>query len=75
VVAFKVGGIPDWLEHGITGLLVPEQDVRAFAAALEQLLGDSQLCTKLGRQAQERVRTRFDFEQYLDRLEGVLGGC
>jgi len=75
VVAFKVGGIPDWLEHGITGLLVPEQDVRAFAAALEQLLGDSQLCTKLGRQAQQRVRTRFDFEQYLDRLEGFLGGC
>ena len=72
VVAFRVGGIPDWLEHGVTGLLAPEQDVRAFAAALEQLLSDPQLCAQLGRQAQERVRTRFCFENYLDRLEGFL---
>jgi glycosyltransferase involved in cell wall biosynthesis len=72
VVAFRVGGIPDWLEHGVTGLMAPEQDVRAFAAALEQLLSDRQLCSQLGRQAQERVRTRFCFEDYLDRLEGFL---
>lgn len=72
VVAFNVGGIPDWLEHGITGLLVAEQDVRAMARALEQLLGDAERCTQLGRQAQERVRARFSFENYLDRLEAFL---
>jgi len=72
VVAFRVGGIPDWLEHGVTGLMAPEQDVRALAAALEQLLSDSELCSRLGRQAQERVRTRFCFESYLDRLQGFL---
>jgi glycosyltransferase involved in cell wall biosynthesis len=72
VVAFRVGGIPDWLEHGVTGLMAPEQDVRAFAAALDQLLSDRQLCSQLGRQAQERVRTMFCFEKYLDRLEGLL---
>ena len=72
VVAFRVGGIPDWLEDGATGLLVPEQDVRAFAAALEKLLGDPPLCAQLGAQAQERVRTKFRFENYLDRLEGFL---
>jgi glycosyltransferase involved in cell wall biosynthesis len=72
VVAFRVGGIPDWLEHGVTGLMAPEQDVRAFAAALEQLLSDPQLCSQLGQQAQERVRTKFCFENYLDRLEGLM---
>ena len=72
VVAFRVGGIPDWLEHGITGLMAPEQDVRAFGAALEQLLSDPQLCSQLGRQAQERVRTKFRFENYLDRLEEFM---
>ena len=74
VVGFNVGGIPDWLEHGVTGLLVPEQDVRAFANALEQLLEDPHLCLKLGEQAQERVRTKFSFENYLDRLEALLSG-
>jgi glycosyltransferase involved in cell wall biosynthesis len=72
VVAFRAGGIPDWLEHGITGLMAPEQDVMAFARALEQLLSDPQLCSQLGRQAQERVRSRFGFEDYLNRLEGLL---
>ncbi|SPF56415.1 Glycosyltransferase [Candidatus Sulfopaludibacter sp. SbA4] len=74
VVAFNVGGIPDWLEHGVTGLLVPEQDVRAMAAALDQLLTDPDRCAQLGRQAQARVRERFNFENYLDRLEGFLSG-
>ena len=72
VVGFRVGGIPDWLEDRVTGLLAPEQDVRAFAAALEKLLGDAPLCAQLGRQAQDRVRTKFCFENYLDRLEGFL---
>lgn len=72
VVAFRVGGIPDWLEHGVTGLLAPEQDVQVFAASVEQLLSDPQLCSRLGQQAQERVRARFCFENYLDRLEGFM---
>ncbi|HTS62065.1 MAG TPA: glycosyltransferase family 4 protein [Candidatus Acidoferrales bacterium] len=72
VAAFDVGGIPDWLEHGVTGLLAPEADVRALAAAIDQLLGDPDLCARLGQQAQERVRTKFAFDDYLDRLEDFL---
>jgi hypothetical protein len=52
--------------------MAPEQDVRAFAAALDRLLSDRQFCSQLGRQAQDRVRTGFCFEKYLDRLEGLL---
>jgi len=72
VVAFRVGGIPDWLEHGVTGLLAPERDVQALAASMEQLLWDPQLCSRLGQQAQERARTRFCFDNYLDRLERLM---
>jgi hypothetical protein len=43
-----------------------------MAQAIDRLLGDSQLCRKLGVQAQERVRERFSFERYLDRMEGFL---
>lgn len=72
VAAFAVGGIPDWLEHGVTGLLAPEMDVRALGAAIQTLLRDPALCARLGRQAQESVRTKFTFDGYLDRLEGFL---
>jgi glycosyltransferase involved in cell wall biosynthesis len=75
VVGFDVGGIPDWLEDGVTGLLAPEQDVRSLAAAIGRLLGDPALCDRLGRQAQEKVRTSFAFPNYLDRLEGFLSGA
>ena len=72
VVAFEVGGIPDWLDHGVTGFLAPEQDVLALANALEKLLRDPALCTKLGEAGQKRVHAEFSFENYLDRLEGFL---
>ena len=69
VAAFNTGGIPDWLDHGVTGLLAPEQDVKALASALEQLLTDPDRCLKFGQAAQKRVREKFSFEGYLDQLE------
>ena len=72
VVAFRVGGIPDWLEHGVTGLMAPEQDVRAFAAALEQLLSDPQLCSQLGQQAQELFGDQVLFRALSGPPEGLM---
>ncbi|MBW1779229.1 MAG: glycosyltransferase family 4 protein [Deltaproteobacteria bacterium] len=74
VVAFNVGGIPDWLEHRVTGLLVPEQDVGALAASIEEVLSDPGLGPNLGKKGLERVHTRYAFERYLDHLEGYLKG-
>jgi glycosyltransferase involved in cell wall biosynthesis len=72
VVAFEVGGIVDWLEHGRTGLLVPEQDVAAFAAAVRSLLDDVETARELGGKAAEAAAERFSFEGYLDGLERAL---
>ena len=72
VVAFNAGGISDWLQDGVTGLLAPEQDVKALAAAIERLLRDDELCSQMGRQAQAVVRSKFTFDGYLDRLESLL---
>jgi len=72
VVAFNAGGISDWLQDGVTGLLAPEQDVKALAAAMERLLRDDELCSRMGRQAQEAVRSKFTFDGYLDSLESLL---
>jgi len=72
VVAFDVGGIPDWLEHGVTGLLAPEQDTKALARAIEQLFTDDRLAQKMGLSARRRIIEHFSFERYLDQMEIFL---
>jgi glycosyltransferase involved in cell wall biosynthesis len=72
VVGFAVGGIPDWLEDEVTGLLVPEADTGAMAAAIDRLLGDQALRTRLGQAAAQRVRTHYQPSAYLERLMQIL---
>jgi glycosyltransferase involved in cell wall biosynthesis len=74
VVAFDVGGIPDWLENEVTGLLVAEQDVDALAASLERVLGNRQLAQQLGDKGLSRVKEKFSFEDYLDQTVRHLSG-
>lgn len=72
VVAFAVGGIPDWLEHGVTGLLAREADTGALAEYLSRLLADPELAALLGARAATRVRERYRPERCLDQLTQVL---
>jgi glycosyltransferase involved in cell wall biosynthesis len=51
VVATRVGGLPDAVRDGETGLLVPPRDPVALREALERLLGDAELRARLGRVA------------------------
>ncbi len=74
VVAFDVGGIPDWLDHMETGILVPEQDVGALGKALQKILGENRLAERLGQNGLRRIRDHYAFEGYLDRLEACLKG-
>ena len=74
VVGFDVGGIPDWLEHETTGLLVREQDVDALARSLARVLTEDGLAAKLGANARRRVAERFGFARYVDQLEHYLSG-
>jgi glycosyltransferase involved in cell wall biosynthesis len=62
VVATAVGGLPEAVVDGETGLLVPAGDVRALRAALERLLGDEELRRRLGAGGRERARDRFSRE-------------
>ena len=74
VVGFAVGGIPDWLDDGVTGLLVSEADTSALAAAIERLLGNAELRTNMGEAALRRVRERYQPRLYLQRLTRILEG-
>ena len=72
VVGFAVGGIPDWLADGETGFLVGERDTRAFAHALEELLGSRELAARMGRAGWERARERYRHEEFVGRTEEIL---
>lgn len=52
-------GVPDYVEHGVTGLLVPPGDPLAFADALASLLTDPARCRRMGEAAGLRAREQF----------------
>lgn len=60
VVATRVGGVPEQVGDGATGILVEPGDAAALASALDTLLGDPELRLALGRRAPQRLRERFD---------------
>lgn len=68
VVATPVGGTPEVVVDGVTGLLVPPRDPDALAAALRRLLADPGLRARMGDAGHERVRTRFSADAMTTRV-------
>jgi glycosyltransferase involved in cell wall biosynthesis len=66
VVATRTGGIPDAVEDGVTGRLVPPRDPEALARALAELAGDADRRAMLGRAGRDRVVARFDVEKTVE---------
>ena len=58
-VSTAVGGVPEVVEDGVTGLLVPFGEVDAFARSIETLLQDPERRRRIGLAAQARARERF----------------
>jgi glycosyltransferase involved in cell wall biosynthesis len=60
VVASDISGIPELVEHGRTGLLVPPRAAAAIADALERLAADPALRVRMGRHGRAKVLREFD---------------
>jgi len=72
VIGGAHGGIPDVIEDGVTGLLVPHGDVDALCRALESLLTDPARAKEMGARGKGLVARTFSFEQFQARLVGML---
>jgi len=71
IVATAVGGVPDLIDDGVHGLLVPPEDSHALAAAIGSLLADPQRARTLGENARARRRSEFDIDTFVHRLENL----
>jgi glycosyltransferase involved in cell wall biosynthesis len=69
VVSTRVGGVPDLVEDGVTGLLVDPGDPAALAGALSGLLGDRERRAEMGIKGRERRRSEFDIDVTVERIE------
>ncbi len=68
VVATGAGGIPEIVEHGVTGLLVAPGDVAGFALGVKRLLKDSVERRRLGEAGRRRAEARFSIAPHADRV-------
>jgi glycosyltransferase involved in cell wall biosynthesis len=73
VIATPVGGMRDTVVHEETGLVVPSGDPRSLAAAVERLLEDNRLATRLAEEAARRVRTRYTEQRMIDETLALYG--
>ncbi len=71
VVASNVGGIPEMVQDGVTGLLVPPHDPPALAAAIARLLTNHQLADMLARAGHDLVHDRFCIQIMVNAVQAL----
>ena len=71
VVASNVGGIPEVVEDGETGYLVPPGDPHALSLALKRVLQEKEVASKMGEKGRERVMDRYSLDVYLKKFENI----
>jgi glycosyltransferase involved in cell wall biosynthesis len=73
VIASRVGGIPDIIDDGVSGLLVPPADPQALADAIERVAGDPAFARRLAEAGREQLRTRFSWDVITAKWDAVYG--
>jgi len=68
VVATPVGGIPEIISDGVTGLLVKPRDSQALADSILKVLKNPDLAARLSWACRERVREQFSFDRLIKDL-------
>ena len=71
VVASRVGGIPDLVEHGVNGYLVRPGSVEDLKESLLKILNNPSLARKMGQAGRQRIKSEFDALAMVDAIERV----
>lgn len=71
VVATRVGGLPDLVEHQVTGLLIEPRSPSALANAALELLNEPERAAAMGRRGQQRQRAELTMDVTIDRLDAL----
>ncbi|MBU2461569.1 glycosyltransferase, partial [bacterium] len=71
VVATNVGGVPELVDDGKTGFLVPVSDASAMASKIERLLLDSSLRAMMGEAGLKKIRAEFSMDRIVKEMEEI----
>jgi glycosyltransferase involved in cell wall biosynthesis len=71
VVATEVNGSRDIVEHGVTGLLVPQDNPHALTTACSEILADPEMARALADNGLRHIMVHYTLDRMLDRIEGV----
>jgi glycosyltransferase involved in cell wall biosynthesis len=71
VIASNVGGLPEVVEHGVTGFLAPLGDIDQMAADAVHILSNCATCRAFSRAARQRAREYFDYRNIVPQYEAV----
>jgi glycosyltransferase involved in cell wall biosynthesis len=69
------GGLPEAIESGVTGLLVPPEDAEALASAVMLLLGDDDLRRRFGKNARHLAQKKFDLDRCVRHYMMLYSAC
>jgi glycosyltransferase involved in cell wall biosynthesis len=71
VIASRVGGLPEVVEDGVSGLLFPVGDVEGMAQGAVRILADDALHARMAQAARQRVLDHFDADQIVPQYEAL----
>ena len=72
IIATPVGAIPDIVEGGVNGILVPERDAEALACAMKRLMEAPELALQMGQCGKEKYLANYTTEQFEQGLMGII---
>jgi glycosyltransferase involved in cell wall biosynthesis len=75
VVGPRVGGVPDVIDDGTTGVIVPPGDAAAVAGTIVRLLADVELRQKMGAAARERALRRYGADRLVADIAALYRGA
>jgi Glycosyltransferase len=72
IVSTFEGGIPDIVNDGVTGFLVPKRDAHLLAEKIERLIEDTELCQSMGKQGRIKYENEFTVKTFESKLNSIL---